>query len=113
MDQEQEHSEVHGHEHEDVLVIPSWVPLALVGVFVGLAVVVAWDVYKQRRNARELAAELVGVSPLDMSMVEKWANKGVATAPNVATRANDFVPDPKVWGDYKAGKDEQPESPPL
>ena len=92
MDQEQEHSEVHGHEHEDVLVIPSWVPWALTGVFVGLAVVVAWDVYKQRRttakllnNVRTEAATVIPV--LDLQKVEEWANK--------------------------AGKDEQPESPPL
>ena len=105
-------SEDHVHPHEDDLVeirIPGWVLWAAAGIVLGLAGVVAWDVYTQKRKARELATKLTSVTPhdralfnkyngplLDWKKVEEWANgqKEKPVTPTVV-------------------QDEQPESPPL
>jgi len=86
-------SEEHTHDDDVVEIhIPGWVLWTAGGILAGLLAVIAWDVYTQKRKARELAAKLVTVGPLDFAAVEKWANKQV---------------EPTVV------QDEQPESPPL
>jgi len=96
-------SEEHTHEHSDDLIeirIPGWVLWVGGGILLGLVGVVAWDVYTQKRKTRELATELVTVSPIDRALYEKY-NKPVLDMDKVEEWAN------------KAGTNEQPESPAL